>query len=206
MWSRAVVSLGVGIAGGIAVGAALGVAAGLIAGWGLLAIVEVVGILARTWPMGPSATRAHATREDPGRRVTRLASVVGSVASLGGVAVVLVQTKSAPLGEAIALAAVAVVSVAASWFLIQANYMLRYAHIWFQEPSGGIEFHATNDPMYTDFIYFSVGLGMTYQVADTNVGTNEVRRVVIGQTVIAWVYATAIIATVLNLVTGIGPS
>jgi uncharacterized membrane protein len=57
--------------------------------------------------------------------------------------------------------------------------------------------------MYTDFIYFAVGLGMTYQVADTNVTSNAIRRVVIGQTVLAWIFATVIIANVINLVVGI---
>ena len=94
-------------------------------------------------------------------------------------------------------------SVAASWFLIQTNYMLRYAHEYFEQPVGGIDFHGSEDPMYTDFIYFAVGLGMTYQVADTNVTSNAIRRIVIGQTVLAWVFATVIIANVINLVVGI---
>ncbi len=182
----------------------LGLAAGLLVGWGFAALVTVVAVLVYTWPMGPERTRDHATREDPGRRVSRLVAIIGSVASLGAVAVVLVQTRNVPLVESIALAAIAVFSVAASWFLIQTNYMLRYAHVYFTEPRGGIDFHSDEDPMYTDFIYFSVGLGMTYQVADTNVNTNEIRRIVIGQTVLAWMFATVIIATVLNLVTGIG--
>lgn len=204
LW-RFVVSIATGVAVGILVGPALGLAAGLLAGWGAAAMVAVLWVLVYTWPMDAERTRAHATREDPGRRLSRLISIVGSVASLGAVAVVLVQTKSAPLFEAVLLAAIAVGSVAASWFLIQANYMLRYAHVYFDDPVGGIDFHGASAPMYTDFIYFAVGLGMTYQVADTNVTTNGIRRIVIGQTVLAWIFATVIIATVINLVTGIGP-
>lgn len=203
LW-RIISAVLVGLITGTATGLRLGLAAGLLVGWGAAALVTVVAVLIYTWPMDAVRTRSHATREDPGRRVSRLVAIVGSIASLGAVAVVLVQTKDAPIGEAIALAAIAVFSVAASWFLIQTNYMLRYAHVYFTEPRGGVDFHSDDDPMYTDFIYFSVGLGMTYQVADTNVNTNEIRRIVIGQTVLAWVFATVIIATVLNLVTGIG--
>ena len=203
---RSILSIVLGVAAGIVTAPFLGLAAALVTGWGVAALAIVMWVLVYLWPMDAARTRAHAIREDPGRRVSRIVSIAGSVASLGAVAVVLIQTKSAPLGEAILLAGLAVFSVATSWLLIQTNYMLRYAHVYYNEPIGGIEFHADSDPMYTDFIYFSVGLGMTYQVADTNVTTNEIRRIVIGQTVLAWIFATVIIATVINLVTGIGPA
>jgi len=199
---------GVAIVGGIvtafAVTPFLGLAAGLLAAWGVAAVIVVVSVLAYTWPMDAERTREHSRREDPGRRIARLVSIVGGLASLGAVAVVLFQTRAAPLGEAAILAAIAVFSVAASWLLIQTNYMLRYAHVYFDDPIGGIDFNTDEAPMYTDFIYFAVGLGMTYQVADTSVRTNAIRRIVIGQSVLSWVFATVIIANVINLVIGIG--
>jgi uncharacterized membrane protein len=58
--------------------------------------------------------------------------------------------------------------------------------------------------MYTDFVYVAVGLGMTYQIADTNLSTNEMRRIVISQTLLAYLFGAVILATVINLVTGLG--
>jgi uncharacterized membrane protein len=81
--------------------------------------------------------------------------------------------------------------------------MLRYARVYYAEPVGGISFNQDEDPRYTDFAYFSVGLGMTYQVADTNVRSNEVRRIVIAQTLLAYLFGAVILATVINLVTGL---
>ena len=77
--------------------------------------------------MDAAQTRAHATGEDPGRSVARLVALIGSVASLGAVAVVLIQTQNTSELESYLLAAIAVVSVAASWALIQVDYMLRIA-------------------------------------------------------------------------------
>lgn len=200
------IALVAGMIVGVVVSRWLGLAAGLITGWGVGALVEVIWVLAFTWRMDGPRTRAHATREDPGRRISRFVSVLGSVASLGAVIVVIYQTRSAPFDEALTLGMLSIFGVGASWVLIQTNYMLRYAHVYFDDPVGGIDFHGTSeDPMYTDFIYFSVGLGMTYQVADTNVNSNAIRRIVIGQTVLAWIFATVIIATVINLVAGIAP-
>ena len=84
------------------------------------------------------------------------------------------------------------------------DYMLRYAHLYYTEPIGGIAFNQREDPMYTDFAYFSVGLGMTYQVADTNVSQNVIRRTVIAQTLLAYLFGAVILATVINLVAGLG--
>lgn len=204
LW-RLLVGAVVGITVGILVGGWLGLSAGLLAGWASGALLAVVWILVVVWRMDAAQTRMHATREDPGYQVTRLISIVGSVASLGAVALVLVRSSQVGKAESFLLAAIAVYSVVASWALIQSDYMLRYARIYYSaDPPGGISFNGEPDaPTYTDFAYFSVGLGMTYQVADTNVKTNAIRRVVIAQTLIAYLLGAMILATVINLVTNL---
>ena len=204
--ARLAVGAAVGIAAGLLTGVRLDWAAGLLAGWGAGAAVVVLWILLAVWHMDPEQTRTHATREDPGHRVARLIAIVGSVASLGAVALVLLQSGRVGRGEGFVLAAIAVLSVVASWALIQTDYMLRYARMYYAgESPGGISFNGDPDePAYTDFAYFSVGLGMTYQVADTNVRTNAVRRVVIAQTLLAYLFGAVILATVINLVSNLG--
>ena len=95
-------------------------------------------------------------------------------------------------------------SVVSSWALIQTNYLLHYARVYYEDGAGGIEFNQDADPEYTDFAYFAVGLGMTYQVADTNVTRNAIRRIVIAQTLLAYLFGAGIIATVINLISGLG--
>lgn len=198
---------------GIAVAAAvipvLSLAAGLLAGWAALALVSVVWTLLTIWPMDAESTRQHATAEDPGRRIARAIATVGSVVSLAAVVIVAIQAQRTPGAEGYLLAAVAVLSVVSSWLLIQTDYLLRYARVYYQQgpdgaPTAGIDFNQGEPPQYTDFAYFSVGLGMTYQVADTNVTRNEVRRIVIAQTLLAYLFGAGIIATVINLVAGLG--
>lgn len=201
---RGIVALVAGAAVAAAAMAPLGIAGGLLAGWTTLGVVNVVWVLLLVWPMDAAETRAHATAEDPGRRLARLVVIVGSVASLGAVAVVIVEAKQAPPLLSALLAGVAVLSVAASWALIQVDYLLRYAHLYYAEPVGGIDFNQQEPPCYTDFAYFSVGLGMTYQVADTDVRDGGVRRIVIAQTMLAYLFGAIILATIINLVTSLG--
>jgi len=200
---RLVVAILVGIAVGFAVTPFLGLAAGILAGWGALAVVNVVWILLVVWPMDAEQTRNHATEEDPGRGVARVIALTGSFVSIAAVLVVVLEARHATGWTQFALAGSAVVSVAASWGLIQTDYMLRYARVYY-DGSRGIIFNQDEDPEYTDFAYFSVGLGMTYQVADTNVGRNAIRRLVIAQTTIAYVFGALILGTIINLVTGLG--
>ncbi|WP_454138462.1 DUF1345 domain-containing protein [Microbacterium paulum] len=204
---RAPVSL---VLGGLAAAIAvplLGWVAGLLVGWTLLALVNVVWLLVVVWPMDAERTRSYATAEDPGRTAARAISLIGSVASLGAVVAVLVRSHSDPT-TAFVIAAVAIAAVTFSWALIQVDYMLRYAHRYYSNVQdgrrGGIDFNQDEPPMYSDFGYFSVGLGMTYQVADTDVTTNEIRRIVIAQTLLAYLFGAVILATVINLVSGLG--
>jgi len=200
---RSSVAVLVGIVVGFVVTPFLGLAAGLLAAWGALALVSTVWILLVVWPMNAEQTRSHATEEDPGRRIARVVAVIGSFVSIAAVLVVVLQARHAEGWTQFALAGSAVLSVAASWGLIQADYMLRYAKLYY-DGSGGIIFNQDEDPEYTDFAYFSVGLGMTYQVADTNVTRNAIRRIVIAQTTIAYVFGALILGTIINLVTGLG--
>ncbi|SDM28518.1 Uncharacterized membrane protein [Microbacterium azadirachtae] len=192
-----------GVAAGFLVTPFLGLAAGLLAAWGALSLVSTVWILLVTWRMDAAQTRTHATEEDPGRRIARLIAVTGSFVSIAAVLVVVLQARHAHGWTQFALAGIAVLSVAASWGLIQTDYMLRYAKLYY-DGSRGISFNQDEDPQYTDFAYFSVGLGMTYQVADTNVTRNTIRRIVIAQTTIAYVFGALILGTIINLVTGLG--
>ncbi|MET2009945.1 DUF1345 domain-containing protein [Microbacterium chocolatum] len=194
----------IGVVTAVVLAPVLGIAAALLAGWAALATTAVVWVVLVVWPMDAAATRAHATTEDPGRSVARVAALVGSVASLGAVAVVLVQTDRA--GEVISwiLAAIALLSVAASWLLIQVDYMLRVAHLYYSDPIGGIDFNQSDDPEYSDFAYFSLGVGMGYQVGDTSVRSNEIRRLVIPQALLAYMFGAVIIGTVVNLVLDLG--
>jgi len=206
---RWAVALLIGVVTGLLVAPGLGIAVALLSGWAALALVIVAWVLVQIWPMDAAETAQHATSEDPGRRFARVIATAGSVSSLAAVAVVAVQARHASGMESYLLAGVAVLSVAASWALIQTDYLLHYAHVYYERgqggaPSRGIVFNQDEDPQYTDFAYFSVGLGMTYQVADTNVTRNEVRRVVIAQTLLGYLFGAGIMATVINLITGLG--
>lgn len=201
---RALVGAVVGVVLAVVTTASLGLAAGLLAGWTAFAGIVTIWVVTVIWPMDAEETRRHASAEDPGRPAARLVTLIGSIASLGAVAIVLIQTSDRPEHEKYLLALIAVLSVVFSWGLIQIDYTLRVARMYYGEPEGGIDFNQDAPPDYADFLYFSLGVGMGYQVGDTNVGTNQIRRMVVAQALIAYVFGAVIVGTVVNLVLDLG--
>lgn len=201
---RAVTATLAGLVVAVVCTPALGLAAGLLAGWSAFAVILTVWIVVVIWPMDAAATRLHAVAEDPGRPAARLVSLVGSVASLGAVAVVLVQTGHRPELETYLLAFIAVVSVVSSWGLIQVDYTLRIARMYYADPEGGIDFNQSDPPRYSDFLYLGLGVGMGYQVGDTSVRDGRIRRLIVPQALLAYMFGAVIVGTVVNLVLDLG--
>lgn len=157
--------------------------------------------------MDASTTAAHATEEDPRRDTANFLISLAAVASLGAVAVVMVDAKGAEGPVRAGLAALALVTTALSWLLVHTLYTLRYAEIYYTNKSadgqpspGGISFNQTEPPQYTDFAYMAFSLGMTYQVSDTNIETRTMRSAALRHSLLAFVFGTGILATTINLV------
>lgn len=200
---RGIVALVAGAVAAAAMIPLLGPAAGLLGGWAVAAGVGAGWTLIVVWPMDAPQTRTHATSEDPGRRASWLIGVLGSVISIAAVVVVLTQTREAQGPAAFALPVIALVSVAASWLLIQTVYIVRIADAYYTEPVGGLLFNQQEDPSYTDFAYVAFGVGLTYQVADTNVTVNRMRRIIIAQSLLGYLFGAVILGTVINLLAGL---
>jgi uncharacterized membrane protein len=196
----------------LVVGAIAGTVTGLLGSWAYALVVAWIAaalfytawVWLRIGRMGPADTRSHATREDPSRGVADVLLVLASVASLGNVAFVLVTAASASGIERAVLAALAIGSVAVSWALIHTLYTLRYAMLYYGDEVGGVDFNQEQDPDYGDFAYLSFTLGMTYQVSDTALGSRAFRLSALRQGLLSYLFGAVILATVINLVAGLG--
>ncbi len=83
-------------------------------------------------------------------------------------------------------------------------YATRYAHLYYGARRGRDRLQLRRTaPAYRDFLYFSYNLGMTYQVSDTSVSSTTIRAVALRHCLLSYVFGTVILATTINLVTGI---
>jgi len=100
-------------------------------------------------------------------------------------------------------------TLAVSWLLTQAIFALRYAHEFYSRtiPSAGLDrgldFPSEEHPDYWDFLYFSVVLGMTFQVSDVQITSRKLRRLATLHGLLGFLFNTVIIALTVNLASGI---
>jgi uncharacterized membrane protein len=193
----AVVGLVVGVVVAVAFGA---VTAAPTAGWIAFSVV----FLAATWRvvggMDADDTSAHATREDPTTRASSTILTVASVASLGGIALLLLGGHQ---GSKIVEPALAVASVALSWFVVHTLYTLKYAALYYTGRDGGVDFNQKDGPDYQDFAYLALTLGMTYQVSDTSITSRDIRHAALRHALLSYLLGAVVLAATINLVAGL---
>jgi uncharacterized membrane protein len=150
------------------------------------------------------ATRQVATREDDSRAAADVIMVAACVVSLVGVVVGLsfAQQHSGTLASA--TTGLSVFTVFLSWFTVQTLYVLRYAHLYYRQPEGGIVFADGSGhhgpPDYLDFAYIAFTVGMTFQVSDTGVSKRSMRRAVTRHALLSYLFGTVIVGVAINVV------
>jgi len=191
-----VAGLPVGAVVGLLANAPLGVMAGITVSAGTFVASGVIEL----WPMTADRTRVYARREDFRPHVEELVVVGAAVSGLVGIVMLLVLGHS---GSRQVAAAVGLAGVFMTWAMLHLMYAARYAHAYYDEPVGGIDFNCDDPPPYRDFFYFSYNLGMTYQVSDTNVSSTALRAIVLRHCLLSYVFGTVVLAATINLVAGI---
>src|SRR5262249_4675546 len=173
-------------------------------GWDVTALVFCSWIWLVIWPMHPGETAAKARSVDPNRATGDILMLTASVASIGAVGIVLVGAHAAHGARAELLAALGLVSVAISWVVVHTIFTLRYAVIYFDGREGGVNFNQVEPPCYKDFAYLAVTVGMTYQVADTDLHSTKVRAAGLRHALLSYLFGAVILAATINLIAGLG--
>jgi len=174
------------------------------AGWATAAAVYVGWVWLVVGRMDPVQTKAHATSEDPSRPTTDLLILAANLASLGAVAVVVIDSHEGDGRTQLGGAALVLGSVALSWMLVQTLFTLRYArHYYGGDHDGGVSFNQDEAPRYSDFAYLATSIGMTYQVSDTNLENSRIRREALKHSLLSYLFGTVILAATINLVLGL---
>ena len=197
---RLMTSLIIGCLAGFAVASGGFKLGGLLTGIAATTFLFVALGWSVLWPLDAGETRRNVLREDFNAVMEELIVVAAELIALIGVIGLLVAGKSADNRW---VAALAVAAVSMSWAGLHLMYATRYAHLFYRETPGGIDFNSSAHPAYRDFFYFSYNLGMTYQVSDTSVSDSAIRAVVLRHCLLSYIFGTVILATTVNLVISI---
>jgi uncharacterized membrane protein len=101
------------------------------------------------------------------------------------------------------LLASGVAAIIVSWGVVHTVFTLRYAGLYYKGVDGGVSFNQDDEPSYLDFAYLAFTVAMTYQVSDTNITANDIRRTVLRHALMSYLLGTVIIAATINLAAGL---
>jgi uncharacterized membrane protein len=199
---RLLISAGVGAVAGIVAAFFAPWQLSTLIGWDVAAVANVVWVGATAGRFDAEQTRAYATREDDSRVSADLMLQGACLASLVGVAFALLKaSQSHGAGKGV-LTGFAVFTVISSWAVVHTLFTLRYAHLYYGDPIGGINFKSGREyaPDYRDFAYVAFTVGMTFQVSDTDIQAREMRRSILVHALFAYLFGAVILAAMINVV------
>lgn len=173
-----------------------------LAGWDVWAGVFVAWVWWNVGGLDGAATARSAMIEDDSRPASDLVLIAASVASLLGVGLALLKASSEQGTAQGIITAVAALSVVLSWAAVHTVFTLRYAREYYAQ-DGGIDFNDDRSPDYRDFAYLAFTIGMTYQVSDTDLTSNSIRRTVLRHALLSYLFGIVVVAITINVVAGL---
>jgi uncharacterized membrane protein len=140
-----------------------------------------------------------------GRTGSLLFIVLVSQMGLVAVVVLLPQVRGAGSMGDVLLVTMNALGVLAAWAVLNTAYALYYAYMYYkdEERSGGLEFPGDKEPGKLDFAYFSFTVGTSFAASDVKVTSRRSRGVVLGHTILSFIYNTVLIAVVINVITAL---
>lgn len=96
-------------------------------------------------------------------------------------------------------------TTALSWMLVHLLFALEYARVYYaptgadRQFRGGLDFPGGEQPNYVDFLYFSFVIGVACQTAEVATLSRAMRKLVLAQGLVAFVFNTVILAATINV-------
>lgn len=154
---------------------------------------------------GSVNVQERASQLAEGLPVMLLLAISGALASLAAIALELGAARQAHVAGGPTLV-FAIVTVCSSWLLLPVEFGIAYASLYHGEGKAahGLEFPGDDGPPdYADFLYFSITVAATSQTSDVSVSSRAMRRLVLVQSLLAFVFNTGVLALTINLLAGL---
>ena len=173
-------------------------------GWNVGVWLFLVLIGAMMLRADHSRLRRTAIAQAEGAAVVLTVVVLAALVSIVGIVVELSAAKAVSGRHALPHVLFALATVTGSWLLLPTLFAMNYASLFYRTEQGsGMKFPTEDDaefkPDYADFLYFSFTIAVASQTADVSVSTQPMRRLVLLQSLLSFVFNTTILAFTINI-------
>ncbi|MCS3838976.1 putative membrane protein [Pseudomonas sp. JAI111] len=197
--------------------AALGVAAGILVPADSIISKILIGWNAGVWTylmlMFWLATRAKAPDvkriaevEDENAGLVLLVVCIAAIASLATITFELAGSKELETTSKLLHYGFTAMTVLGSWLLIGVIFSVHYARLFYtwDGKEQALRFaEGLETPNYWDFLYFSFTISVAVQTSDVGVATRGMRKIVLAQSLIGFLFNTAILGFSINIAAGL---
>jgi len=130
---------------------------------------------------------------------------IAAVASLFAIIEPLATIKQVSGATRAAHFALAALTLVDSWLLVPAMFTTHYADMFYSAASKNrpLRFPNTPEPVFWDFAYFSFTIAAACQTADVSTEGAEIRRIVLAQTLISFLFNASILGFAINVTAGL---
>jgi uncharacterized membrane protein len=131
--------------------------------------------------------------------------VIAAVASLFAIVEPLATIKQVSGSVRAAHFTLAALTLIDSWLLVPTMFTTHYADMFYSAPEQDRPLHFPNtpEPVFWDFAYFSFTIAAACQTADVSTAHADVRRAVLGQTLISFLFNASILGFAINVTAGL---
>jgi len=143
--------------------------------------------------------RKTAAEEDANRVLLLVISAVLSLVVLTVVVALMAGGGTIPIVDKVLI----VTTLVLVWTFGNAVYTLHYAHLFYSSQAGkdcaGLEFPATKEPLFADFVYFAFTLGVAVQTSDVAITSRKIRDIVTAHCVLGFFFNLGVLALTINV-------
>jgi uncharacterized membrane protein len=199
---RLLIAIVAGVVIGLAIPAQLNPVTRALIGWN----VTVWSYLCLMgWLMlrsGHARVRMIAEQEDRSAVVILAMMSVAALVSLAAIVLELSTVKELTFSHRMAHYAFTGATVFGTWCLVATLFTFHYARIYYRSPAErrALRFPDNEDNLdYWDFLYFSFTIAVAAQTSDVSVMTRSMRKTVLAQSVLSFLFNVAILGLTINI-------
>ncbi|NVZ99046.1 DUF1345 domain-containing protein [Pseudomonas gingeri] len=169
--------------------------------WAYLALMMWLTVMAK-----PEDVQRFVEREDENAGLVLLMVSIAAIASLAAITFELAGSKDLDSHARALRYGFTGLTVLGSWLLIGVIFSVHYARQFYLSQDGDPPLRFADGeqhPDYWDFLYFSFTISVAVQTSDVGVATKALRKVVLAQSLIGFLFNTAILGFSINIAAGL---
>lgn len=143
--------------------------------------------------------------EDETAGIILVTVICAALLSLVAIVLLLSTVRQVSGFEKVMHVSLAAATVVSSWLLVPTMFMLHYADEYYSvtDEDRPLLFPETRRPLFWDFAYFSFTIAAACQTADVATANTSIRKAVLAQSLIAFVFNASILGFAVNVSAGL---